>query len=401
MHQQMWMSREELMLRPVMHLRRSDLLTLGDDNEEESVEIPVAFAAPMRLLRQKHMEELSRGDFGFLEEESGYTPEMDWSELALYPTRHEFLALTSQLEAAKNRPPNTVGSDGTPLQLPKFCNRRKAIIHFKMVAIWLLTQCENAEQCANVIGHYPIDVLFVVIGHLLRSVRPMLVAIGSNTIVELIRINLLSRELTPSNPNFPCSEQDLLRLPSTRRSSEDQEAGDDNVMEAIRLINVRILEDMETTPSGTMRDLAKFIPYHVIGLVKDYCLAKYNYHSHRLDILGIRNLMIRHINLRRAAFELVRRVGTAYFTVPGEFFNYAWEIERSDVPPGLTKRQMHEWLEARVHKRIWLMVAQCFMNIIASGCQEAYAPGTNWPTAVVNSRGMLYSPPGRYQRARQ
>lgn len=397
-HRELWVTPERLLARPVVYVRPEDLLTPGDENDEGAAAIPVGFAASMRLLRRKHLEQLERGDFRFVEERARFNPLEDWLESVSLPILREYATIIRGLEAAKDMPQSAEKLVGTPVEFPPHHlwpdvrHWSEAVIYLKVVAYWLLTRCESIQQCENAIGHYPIKALLVVIGQLLRCLRPTLVHLSGKTLSHLTSINLLRREVAIGRSCSPCTVED----PSG--AIETQEFHGRNAKKAIRYINARILRDMARTPPGVIRNLAKFIPYHTIGIVKDYCRFKYNLESHRLDASGLRSLMQRHLNLRRAVFELVTRLGTSYFTIPERYFQIMWQEESSKLPSVQTSKPKQDVLEMRVHERLWLMQSHCFMNIVTSGCQldeESTinrSSSSSSSTTVVNRSGVLPSP---------
>lgn len=373
-------SQEHLAARPVEFLQLEDFLTKAD-RVEGAVAVPVALSAPIRILRRKFSEALKQGDSSFLEDLPESSPEGKWKEN--YPTHEEFEAIMLPLEDAKNMPHSIENLVETPteapidLRVPDFSDPKVVSNYAKTVAIWLLRRCENSWQCENAIGHYPMRILYLIIVEVLACIKQRLVVISRSTIAAMSRIHLLRRAvpIALGYPHFPKSVEELLNLPSAEGGpGGEEEPPEEKLMAALRCINVGVRRDIDNMTSAVIRNTARFIPYHAIGLVVEYCAAKYDCHNSRRDMLWHRKLMMSHVQLRHTVFRLAVGLGTQYFSFPAKDSFEIWLEEDRGVGLGL-------------YRQIWWAGVHCFMNILVGGCQQVYAPGNSWLAARVHRNG--------------
>lgn len=376
---------QQVVERPMMMVRSTDFWNPADEGDTGAVAIPLAFAAPMYLLRRNHLRSTGHGGFSFLEELPESNPEEEWETYDT--TDEEFDELLGQLEAAKNTPVQSALRNAPG---PNFWDPRRVYICTKAAAIFLLFKCETLEQCENAIGHYPTRILFEVLVTLIRSVRPKLHPISGRTLRAMSRINLLRKTapLAPFTPRFPQCLDHLLIPTLPLKPGESDLTNVEHMMAAIRVVNIGILKDMEEIPCEEMHNLASYVIYHIMGLVIEYCSVRYESRTDERDLLGVLGLMQRSLPLRYVVFRLVMRVGPAYFTYPHDWFDcLRRKAERAPINENGTLEERKQALKAAIHRRFWWIGAHCFMSVIISGCQQAYEPGRTWHAAVVHRNG--------------
>lgn len=293
-----------------------------------------------------------------------------------YPTCEEFEAIMEELNALGNVP-GMRDNDWQAPPTPDFKNPRIASNYIKVIAVWLVNRCTNYMQCQKAIGHFPLSLILEVIVQLLKTLRPRLVNLSPDSIKAMCRLNLLRRTMPFTDREFPSFPDNSADIILSVGGANDPMEPEEISMAAIRCANTAIRRDIARIPSPIMRNLACYIVYHAIFIVRDFCLSSYNFDDRYTDLMWLRNLIKKQFLLQAAIMRLAHRLGPTYFTYPAQL------LPNLFVRPG---EQMDPLL---LNRRLFSTGAHCFMNVIATGCYEAYFPGTGPEFAMMHRDGTL------------
>lgn len=386
-------TQEELLRRPIVVVNLNDLYSVVEEDGVVGAGIPLAFAAPMRLLRIKHANSIAENRPSFLENLPSLNPEMECDN-EVFPTPAEFNSIMGDIILANYYAKMPWGVQLCH-KMPDFRNPRTVAIYARVVAHWLLNECMNYQECDNAIGHYPASVIFEVIVQLMKSVQPRMVLLSMTTLKAMSSIYLL-RSPNPISLTDHFFPRNILELLHPRSRNGQLRTSDDLVMAAIRCTNVAILRDIAMNPSEVMRNLAGYLPFHAISLVMEHFNSMFPYPTRRVDHMWLRNLLMRDSELAQVVFRLSLRFGMTYFEYPTQFTDnvfmevqneFARSTRRETVPSRIKER-----LEKSLCSKLGWIGTHCFMNMIVSCYKAAYEPGRGWQHAVIHRNGTLCGP---------
>lgn len=388
------MSHDELLRRPMLRLDQREF-----ENTERDIprvfNVPVAFAVPVLLLRQTLLKELRRSKVSFLEEWPDCGPEHDCDPWNACPTPEEFATIMRELETTKHEPERFVYRD--------FSDTRLVTIYAKVVAVWLLNRCQTLIEGDNALNRCSVKVLLSVIEEVLRGVEPNCMLLSWPTLTAMSKINFLRNTILIASdcPQIPqCVDELLYPTRYVRPKGERDDLGcpEEEVMAAIRCISVGVIQDTATIQSNVIRSLAKFIPYHAIGLLKDYCTTRYRYFDDGKDMLWLRNLVVNEEKLRYVVFQLARRLGSSYFSYNWEFFKDYWWNDLNQISsflPSFHGARHNRVCTITMREKLAHACTHCFMTMVMAGCQRIYhlreTEDNEWKRMMVHRDGTTCS----------